>query len=62
MKNKLYPTWICFSCGNKYGKRQAGICTIHPGKCGVCGCEAMVTEPRDFGHLKDGWQNEPDQN
>jgi rRNA maturation protein Nop10 len=26
--------------------------------CGVCGEQAMVSEPRDFGHLKDGWQKE----
>jgi rRNA maturation protein Nop10 len=25
--------------------------------CDVCGKKAPVTEPRDFGHLKDGWQD-----
>jgi hypothetical protein len=30
--------------------------TVHKGVCGVCGNEAMVTEPRDFGHLRKGWE------
>lgn len=54
-----YPQWVCFDCGRKHGRRAAGLCTMHQGTCGVCGKEDMVTEPRDFGHLKDGWENEP---
>ena len=50
-----YPVWICVPCGNKHGNRSAGIATFHYGVCGICGKEAIVTEPRDFGHLKDGW-------
>ncbi|MDE2103365.1 MAG: hypothetical protein KGL39_39355 [Patescibacteria group bacterium] len=61
MNGKLssgYPAWGCLDCGKKYGRRDAGICTIHKGKCGICGEEKMVTEPRDFGHLKygSGWE------
>jgi methionyl-tRNA synthetase len=48
-----YPQWICFDCGEKYGRRKAGTCTVHPDICDVCGEETMVTEPRDFGHLKE---------
>lgn len=51
-----YPEWVCSSCGSAYGRKQAGICTIHYGTCGVCGRDEMVTEPRDWGHLRDGWQ------
>ena len=28
----------------------------HVGTCGICGIEASVTEPRDFGHLQTGWR------
>lgn len=53
-KNK-YPTWICNECGENHGNRPAGISTWHPDFCGMCGEFKSVTEPRDFGHLKDGW-------
>lgn len=53
-----YPAWICSPCGDKHGRRECGISTWHMGTCGVCGEQAMVSEPRDFGHLKDGWQKE----
>jgi len=53
---KDYPTWICEICGLKYGRRVAKIATWHGGICGVCGDAAGVTEPRDFGHLRDGWE------
>jgi len=59
MENKYthYPTWICHNCGIKYGKRACGVATWHMDICDVCGKETEVTEPRDFGHLKDGWQD-----
>lgn len=53
---KDYPAWVCMPCGRRYGRRPVGICTIHLGECGVCGDRTEVTEPRDFGHLLDGWQ------
>ena len=51
-KKKPYPQWICSDCGNKYGRRKCGIATWHNNTCDVCGEEKAVTEPRDFGHLK----------
>lgn len=54
-----YPTWICWHCGDKYGNRPCGVATWHPDTCDICGLEDVaVTEPRDFGHLRDGWQNQ----
>lgn len=55
-KRKSYPEWICSDCGDKHGRRKCGIATWHMSVCDVCGKEAFVTEPRDFGHLKDGWE------
>ena len=31
------------------------VCTMHFGTCGICLEERAVTDPRDFGHLKPGW-------
>ena len=57
MKKPLpYPQYICFDCGRRHGRRNAGVCTVHNGECGICGNTAPVTEPRDFGHLMDGWE------
>lgn len=53
---KEYPCWLCFECGEKYGRHACGASTWHKDKCDVCGKEALVTEPRDFGHLKDSWE------
>lgn len=57
-KSKNYPTWICNPCGEKYGRKQVEIATWHEDVCDVCGQEAVVTEPRDFGHLTSGWEKE----
>jgi hypothetical protein len=47
-----YPAWVCFDCGEKYGRRPVGVATWHEGTCGVCRSPGvLVTEPRDFGHL-----------
>lgn len=51
-----YPAWICGDCGKRYGRRECGIATWHSGKCDVCKRTEAVTEPRDFGHLKDDWK------
>lgn len=52
-----YPVWVCNDCGNRYGNRKAGEgATWHYDKCDICKCAGTVTEPRDFGHLKDGWE------
>lgn len=52
-----YPAWICADCGKAHGRRPEGnrYATWHPDTCGVCGREGMVTEPRDYGHLREGW-------
>ena len=53
-----YPFWICWDCGKRYGRRDCGIAaTWHMGSCGVCCQVKDVTEPRDFGHLKDDWKH-----
>lgn len=53
-----YPAWVCEPCGSKYGHRTPTEATYHAGRCDVCGNSATVTEPRDYGHLKPGWENE----
>jgi hypothetical protein len=56
--SRPYPDWICAECGRKHGKRPEGNphgATWHVDECGVCGETVEVTEPRDFGHLKEGW-------
>lgn len=59
MSDDKYPSWVCTPCGIKYGKGGGnGISTFHNGTCGICGSDAAVTEPRDFGHLRDGWQSD----
>jgi len=51
----IYPIWICHPCGMKHGNRTEGMATWHENTCDICGATAAVTEPRDFGHLKDTW-------
>lgn len=51
-----YPAQICNGCGLQHGRRDCGIATWYPGTCDICGEHAFVTEPRDFGHLKPGWE------
>ena len=57
-----YPGVICGDCGEKHGRRPEGNphATWYPGTCDVCGEEGYVTEPRDFGHLKDSWRIKQD--
>ena len=56
---KPYPQYICIECDNKHGRSKSNLfSTWHKGKCGICGKEADVTEPRDFGHLKSSWAQE----
>ena len=55
-KRKPYPAWICSDCGDKWGRRECHIATWHTDPCGLCGKTTWVTEPRDYGHLKDGWE------
>lgn len=53
---RSYPDWVCDDCGTKWGRRVPNMCTMHIGTCGVCGRAAAVTEPRDYGHLRPGWE------
>jgi ribosomal protein L37AE/L43A len=57
--SRSYPDWICAECGRKHGKRPDGNpygATWHIDTCGVCDTSGIeVTECRDFGHLKEGW-------
>jgi hypothetical protein len=56
---RKYPEWICATCGCLHGNNPTPtphFATWHYGKCGICGAFAVeVTEPRDFGHLRKGW-------
>jgi len=57
-KKKKYPEWICKECGNSHGKRPEGNpygATWHIDICGICKNTTECTEPRDFGHLREGW-------
>ena len=56
--NKPYPSWVCSPCGTKHGNHPVGLATWHQDACDICGKDCAVCESRDFGHLKDGWQNE----
>lgn len=52
------PEWVCADCGQRYGRRPVGLATFHIDKCGVCVQQKAVTQPRDYGHLKPGWQDQ----
>ena len=54
-EKKEYPQWVCIFCGDKFGNCPVGIATWHQDTCDVCGVVTAVTEPRDFGHLREGW-------
>ncbi len=49
---KDYPKWTCEPCAmiHSSNKKKSVICW-HYGKCDVCQKNAVVTEPRDFGHF-----------
>lgn len=52
-----YPAYICEDCGRKWGRRSPSDATTwHEGVCDLCGEERPVSEPRDFGYLREGWQ------
>lgn len=45
-----YPGVICRTCAlSNHGRWPEGhVATFYPGKCGWCGKETTVTEPRDW--------------
>jgi len=50
------PGEVCHDCGTKYGCNiRPGVSTYHVGRCGVCGQNKVVTEPRDYGYLNRDW-------
>lgn len=55
---KPTPEWICKQCAERHcrGMPEGHIATWHVDECGVCGWRVAVTEPRDFGGMK----NEPE--
>ena len=57
MTDPDYPASICADCGEKRGRRPCGIATWTMGVCDLCGRPEMVTEPRDYGHLKPTWKD-----
>lgn len=61
------PDWVCRDCGGKWGLwwddgyyygPPAHCATFHEDKCGVCGKTTGVTQARDYGYLREGWQKE----
>jgi hypothetical protein len=52
MRREKLIEWVCASCGEKYGRRPCGVACWHIGKCDICGTVTSVTEPRDFGGVK----------
>lgn len=57
--NGSTPQWVCDFCGSTYGRRDCSEgATWHMGTCDVCEDEDVaVTEPRDFGGLRDDWRD-----
>lgn len=50
------PYLVCGACGTRFGLGTINEgATWHMGPCGVCGQEAGVTSPRDFGTLDNDW-------
>jgi len=64
--NVEQPDWVCDDCGVKWGNVWDGetysgprlhCATYHEGECDVCHKERPVTEARDYGYLRTGWQD-----
>ncbi len=53
-----YPKWACVECGKKHGVKMREVSTWHYGKCDVCQSNTQVTEPRDYGHFPNWFQQE----
>ena len=58
------PEWVCSSCGEQWGRwwevgKYIGpvphFATFHMNNCDVCKQQKSVTEARDFGYLRKGW-------
>lgn len=56
--SKAYPSEICYDCGEQHGRRKVNPCASWSiGTCDICGDKVATTQPRDFGHLKPGWED-----
>jgi len=67
MKNLMatkQPDWVCHDCGQQWGRwydngsylgPSKHCATYHVNRCEVCGQEKPVTEARDYGYLREGW-------
>ena len=54
---RRYPDWLCAACGKRLGRAESNkYASWHLDRCGVCKEQTLVTEPRDFGHLKPNWR------
>ena len=52
-----YPEWICYDCGEKYGRQSIGFHAKGMiGECEICGRSKSVTETHNYNWLKAGWQ------
>lgn len=61
------PQWVCNGCGEKWGQwweegeykgPVPNFATYHMDNCDVCGKHKSVTESRDFGYLRKGWDRQ----
>jgi hypothetical protein len=59
------PEWVCTDCGTEWGSwwdentytgPEPHYATYHMNMCDVCGQWKSVTEARDFGYLRTGWE------
>jgi hypothetical protein len=67
MAQSKYPAWVCHMCGMQHGNWYQAeeyigplnhCSTWHTGTCDVCkDVKVPVTEPRDYGHLRDTWNS-----
>lgn len=62
-QSETQPAWVCFACGERHRAGQwFEFSTWHMDECGVCHCLTSVTEPRDCGYLKKGWEKDAGRN
>ena len=60
MTSPTYPGFICATCGEKHGRHGIGPrgATWHRDRCDICRNLDWITEPRDYGHLRDTWTDD----
>lgn len=51
----IEPPWVCLKCAASRGAHmpEGHVYTAHIDTCGLCGQETTVTEPSDFGRMRD---------